>query len=169
MSIDLGLQNLYKDNRPKIMKMVMNNSGTYDDACDVLQDGVIVVWKKFKGKNQSELTCSLSTYLYSVCRNIWLNELRKRNKSGLKLLNESITEQVPDQDEMDAVMAKEKMITLIEKGIKNLGDTCVRLLKMFYQNKESMNKISSELGLSNTNAAKTKKYKCIQQLKRKLD
>ncbi len=168
MSIDLGLQDLYKDNRSKIMKMVMNNSGTYDDACDVLQDGVIVVWKKFKGINPIELTCSLSTYLYSVCRNIWLNELRKRNKSELKLLNESIVEKTPDQDEIDALMAKEKMIKLVEKGMEGLGKTCKELLKLKYFKNLSMEKLAFELGLSNKNAAKTKKYKCIQQLKKKL-
>jgi len=168
MSIELGLQNLYKENRPKIFKMVISNSGTYDDACDILQEGLIVVWNKFRSENPNNLTCSIGTYLYSVCKNMWLNELRKKGRSSVRLLNESISIKLPDEDEIDIMIENERNIVLIEKGINELGETCKKLLKMFYYEKESMDKIASEIGLSNTNAAKTKKYKCMQQLKRKV-
>ena len=168
MSIELGLHNLYKENRSKIFKMVISNNGTQDDACDILQEGVIVVWNKFSQKKLNDLNCSLGTYLYSVCKNMWLNELRKKGKSPLKLINDSISDQLPDHDEIENIIENEKKTILIEKGLNDLGETCRKLLKMFYHQKESMEKIATEIGLSNTNAAKTKKYKCIQQLKRKV-
>jgi RNA polymerase sigma factor (sigma-70 family) len=168
MGIDSRLQKLYTENRPKIFNMVKSNSGTEEEAKDLLQDGIAVVWEKFKNENPNNLKCSLGTFLYSVCRNMWLNQLRKKGKSPLRLLNESISNESPNDDELDLMIETDQKIILIEKGIKSLGETCRKLLRMFYYEESSMDKIANTLGLSNTNAAKTKKYKCMQQLKRKV-
>ena len=51
MSLELGIKNLYTNNRTKIFSMVLKNNGTYDDASDILQEGVITVWNNFKANN----------------------------------------------------------------------------------------------------------------------
>jgi len=169
MSRNLGIENLYnQENRAMIFNMVINNSGTDDDAADVFQEGVIVLWKRLKDKSAPEITCSLSTFLYSVCKNNWLNKLRKRGKSTLRLDNEKELPDAPSHLEIEQLIEKENKIELIEKGLTLLGDTCQTILKLFYYQKERMDVIVTQTGLSNTNAVKTKKYKCIQQLKNKI-
>ena len=168
MSLELGIKNLYTNNRTKIFSMVLKNNGTYDDASDILQEGVITVWNNFKANKISDLNCTLDTYLYAVCRNKWLNELRRRGKSSLKLINEAIAEQIPNESEVDFLIENEDKIKDIEKGIFSLGETCQKVLKLFYYENRSMDEIATETGLSGENAAKTKKYKCLQQLKKKV-
>ena len=148
--------------------MVLNNSGTIDDAADVFQEGVIVLWKRTQDNSAEKLSCSNSTFLYSVCRNIWLNKLRKKGKFSLPLENEKDVPDAPSHLEIDQLIEKESKIESIEKGLALLGDTCQTILKLFYYQKERMEVIVSQTGLSNTNAVKTKKYKCIQQLKKKI-
>ena len=168
MSLELGIKNLYTNNRTKIFSMILKNNGTYDDASDILQEGVITVWNNYKADKISYLYCTLDTYLYAVCRNKWLNELRRRGKSSLKLINEAISEQTPNESEVDFLIENEDKIKVIEKEIFSLGETCQKVLKLFYYENRSMVEIATETGLSGENAAKTKKYKCLQQLKKKV-
>ena len=168
MSIELGIQNLYNNNREMIFNLVTANSGSYDEAKDVMQDGVIAVYNRLNDSSANPLTCSLSTYLYSVCKNIWLNELRKKGKSPMMLEDESNVADLADSQEIEILLEKEQKIVSLEKGLEKLGEKCRKLLKLFYYQKKSMEEIIRIVDLSNTNAAKTKKYKCIQQLKVKV-
>ena len=168
MSIEIGIQNLYNNNRDMIFNLVTANSGTYDEAKDIMQEGVIAVYNRLNDSSMSPLTCSLSTYLYSVCKNIWLNELRKKGKSTILIDTEINIKDLADSQEIEILLEKEQKIVSLEKGLEQLGDTCKNLLKLFYYQRKSLEEIISVVGLSNTNAAKTKKYKCIQQLKAKV-
>lgn len=50
--------------------------------------------------------------------------------------------------------------------MENLGEPCKTLLKDFYVYKLSMDEISEKFGYTNSDNAKTQKYKCLQRLKR---
>ena len=60
-----------------IFSLVIKNSGNEDDAIDVLQDALIVLYEKVQ-LGTFELTVKLTTYIYGVSRNIWYNKLRGR-------------------------------------------------------------------------------------------
>jgi len=47
-----------------------------------------------------------------------------------------------------------------------MGDTCKKVLTLYYFDGVSMNDIAEKLGFANSNTAKTKKYKCKQELDR---
>ena len=64
-----------------MVKMVLKNNGTEEEAQDIYQDALIVFWEKVV-KDELTLTAKISTYLYSICYNLWLKELdRKRRLS----------------------------------------------------------------------------------------
>ena len=71
------LHAIYKDHFGMIRNLVMKNSGSESDAEDVFQDALVVLFKKFN-HSKFNLTVKFKTYFYSVCRNIWLTELKKR-------------------------------------------------------------------------------------------
>ena len=161
----IDVNNIYKENRKVIFKLVLNNSGSKADAADVLQEGVIVLWQNTKKEN-FVLTASINTYLYSICKNIWLQKLKKRgvyvsfnpNSSSPDLSNQSIA----------VIMEKEKSYKLMEESILMLGNTCQQILKLFYYEKKSMDVVAQLIGLNNAQTAKSKKYKCLKQLKNKM-
>ena len=67
------------------------------------------------------------------------------------------------------IMEKEKSFKLLEESILRLGNTCQQLLKLFYYEKKSMDDVAQIIGLNNAKTAKSKKYKCLQQLKNKMN
>ena len=65
-----ALNKLYIGYFPMILQFIPNNNGDEDDAKDVYQEGIIVLYNKIKG-GDFELSSKLKTYIYSVCRRIW--------------------------------------------------------------------------------------------------
>ena len=72
-----ALVHLFHNNILMVRKFVLENSGRSEDADDMLQDALIVLWENVV-RGQFDLTSKISTYVYSVVRNKWLRELSKR-------------------------------------------------------------------------------------------
>ena len=147
------LRELYKTHYPMIMNMVCSNSGTEQEARDIYQDALIVFWQKARSGNLV-LTSKISTYVYSVCQNLWRKELdrKKRLSHEARDSSESID---MDSPEREKIMAK---------CLSQLGETCRKVLMYYYFDEMSMQEIADKLGFANTDTAKTKKYKCKQKL-----
>ena len=161
----IDVNNIYKENRKVIFNLVLKNSGSKADAADVLQEGVIALWQNSKKEN-FVLTASVNTYLYSICKNIWLQKLKKR---GIHVsLNPNSSSAALSEQSITVIMEKEKSFNLLEESILRLGNTCQQLLKLFYYEKKSMDDVAQIIGLNNAKTAKSKKYKCLQQLKNKM-
>ena len=59
---------LYKENERMVRKYIMENSGTSDDAEDLLQDALVILWQNARKPN-FELHAKISTYLFAIVRN----------------------------------------------------------------------------------------------------
>src|SRR5712671_36527 len=79
LSNDKALNLLYKKYYSMIKNYVLTNNGTQDDAADVFQECVIIFYEKIKIGNFA-LTSTIKTYLFSMCKNNWLNKLRQMKK-----------------------------------------------------------------------------------------
>ncbi|HEY5824107.1 MAG TPA: sigma factor-like helix-turn-helix DNA-binding protein [Cyclobacteriaceae bacterium] len=53
---------------------------------------------------------------------------------------------------------------IIAKCLDQLGETCRKVLMLYYFDEMSMQEIADKMGFANTDTAKTKKYKCKQKL-----
>src|SRR3989339_368770 len=71
------LQFIYKNFYYKINFFIKKNNGDDDDANDVFQEAIIIMYRKIKD-NSLILDCSFDTYLYSICRFLWMKQLEKR-------------------------------------------------------------------------------------------
>lgn len=148
-----ALEFLYKKYYRMMTKLVISNSGTEEEARDVYQDALIVFWQKATSGNLV-LTSKMSTFIYSICQNLWRKELdRKRRLSN---------EEKDSSVELDLDTAEKEKI--IAKCIDQLGETCKKVLMYYYFDEMSMQDIADKLGFANTDTAKTKKYKCKKKL-----
>ena len=75
---------IYKDNFNTIQALIINNNGSADDAKDVFQEAMIVLYEKTRSGN-FELNCQIRTYLYSVCRRLWLKRLQQAKRDNFEL------------------------------------------------------------------------------------
>jgi len=160
---DDALNKLYIGYFPMILQFILNNNGDEDDAKDVYQEGIIVLYNKIKS-GDFELSSKLKTYLYSVCRRIWLKKLSQQSK---KTNNIADFEDVISTDvDMEDHELKEEQFDKMQSALLHLGEPCKTIIQDFYINNLSMHDISEKFGYTNTDNAKTQKYKCLQRLKK---
>lgn len=147
---------------PVVKKFVLKNSGTKQEAEDVFQDALIILFNKSK-QVQFVLTSSINTYLFSVSRLIWLEELRKKNRQ----LNAqvSIKEEFYDNDQLQYEVEADAKLKQAQSAVEKLGEKCRQLLEMFYHQKKSMKDIAKNLGFATEKVAKNQKYRCIEKAK----
>ncbi len=160
---DDALNKLYVGYFPMILQFILNNNGDEDDAKDVYQEGIIVLYNKIKG-GDFELSSKLKTYIYSVCRRIWLKKLAQhsRRTSNIADFEDVISIDVDVEDHEQ----KEEQFNKMQSALMHLGEPCKTIIQDFYINNLSMQDISEKFGYTNTDNAKTQKYKCLQRLKK---
>lgn len=156
---------IYKSCYPSVSHMILNNKGTEDQAKDIFQEAVIVLYDKLTREEDFVLTSKLSTFLYAICRRLWLKQLNRRNLSLDSIDQDNL--EIPDVDNaLENHEAEELKFSQMDAAMANLGEPCATILKEFYIHRKSMQTISDELGYSNADNAKNQKYKCLQRLKK---
>ncbi|WP_457287705.1 RNA polymerase sigma factor [Pedobacter sp. UYP24] len=160
---DDALNKLYIGYFPMVLQFILNNNGDEDDAKDVYQEGIIVLYNKIKS-GDFELSSKLKTYIYSVCRRIWLKKLaqQSRKTNNIADFEDVLSEDIDVEDHGQ----KEEQFNKMHSALIHLGEPCKTIIQDFYINNLSMQDISEKFGYTNTDNAKTQKYKCLQRLKK---
>jgi RNA polymerase sigma factor (sigma-70 family) len=158
-----AVETIYRNNYNMIQALIINNNGTADDAKDVFQEGMIVLYQKVK-TGSFELNCQIKTYLYSVCRRLWLKRLLQQNK--FLSSNDHHEEIVIIDEDVEDHEKRDVEFTMMEKAMNSLGEPCKSLLEAFYLQKRQMQDIASSFGYTNADNAKNQKYKCLMRLKK---
>ena len=65
-----------------IKSYVIGNGGTKEDAWDIFQDGIIIIYEQIKNKDL-EIKSSFMTYFFTICKYQWLKILRDKNKKNM--------------------------------------------------------------------------------------
>ncbi len=146
-----------------ILQMVLNNNGNEADAKDVYQESIIILYNKVKAGN-FELTSKLKTYIYSVCRRIWLKKLNQHSKKEFEL--KDIHDFLPVENDLEQHELRDLQFSKMEESLLMLGEPCKTIIQDFYMQNKSMQEICDKFGYTNPENAKTQKYKCLQRLKK---
>jgi RNA polymerase sigma factor (sigma-70 family) len=146
-----------------IQKLILQNSGTQEDAKDIFQIGVILLHEKVKDNSYNKQS-SLKTFFYSICRYQWLKKL-KQAKSTERIIDTHKYDNLPQtEDNDDGYLHLSETQELLQKKFLILDKKCQKLLKLFYYDNLSMTIIAERVGYTNADNAKTQKYRCIQKL-----
>lgn len=158
-----AIETIYRENYTTIQAFIVKNNGYPEDARDIFQEAMIVLFEKAK-LDSFVLNCQIKTYLYSVCRRLWLKRLQQQNRyyPAFELLKETV--QV--EDEIEAHEKQNTDFNLMEKALIKIGEPCKSILEAYYIQKKSMPEIAEIFGYTNADNAKTQKYKCLVRLKK---
>jgi len=160
--LNKAILSLYRQYSETTSSFIIHYGGSQQDAEDVFQETVMAFIEIVK-KGSYRKEASIKTFLVSVARNIWFNEIKKRERSGFR---EKQFEIGRDQNEMDVshqigdLEKKKQLRELVNK----LGEPCRKLLMLFYYENLSMKEIVDHLPYENEQVVRNKKYKCLQQL-----
>lgn len=156
----------YKEFYPLIKFLVTDNGGAEEDAEDIFQDGIVTLYNKII-LNQLVLTSSFKTYMYSVCRNLWLQKLNKRKAIFDKLKDVEEYIDLPGDMLQEASVEEMEMQRIIQMHFLALPEECQKVLRLFIQKVPSQ-EIAGIMGFKTDNYAKTRKYLCKQDLKKRV-
>jgi len=159
------INKIYKSFFPSIAHMIVSNNGSNDEAKDVFQEAVMVLYDKIT-QQQFELNSKLSTFLYAVSRRLWLKQLSRKGHT----LNTTDISDFEDilhvEEDIQEHQEIENQFEQMNEAMHQLGEPCQTLLKDFYIKNLSMQEITEKFGYTNSDNAKTQKYKCLQRLKK---
>lgn len=158
-----AIETIYRENYAAIQAYVVKNNGYADDAKDIFQEAMIVLFEKAK-MDSFVLSCQIKTYLYSVCKRLWLKRLQKENRYYPFMEVEQET--VPVDEDIGIHQKKDADFQLMEKAMAKIGEPCKSILEAFYIQKKTMPEIANSFGYTNADNAKTQKYKCLSRLKK---
>lgn len=158
-----ALRQVYISHYPMILNMVITNSGTEPEAKDVYQEAIIAFYERLQQADFS-LTCKIKTYLYAVCKRIWLKRLYEKRKAPLRMEELEI---FPDIDnEMNHIDTNDQQFERMKRSLTQLGEPCATIIQDFYVSNLSMDEIRDKFGYTTSDNAKNQKYKCMQRLKK---
>ena len=157
-----AIETIYKENYNLVQALVINNSGTAEDAKDIFQEAMIVLYEKVQS-GTFELNCQIKTFVYSVSRRLWLKRLMQQNRFQL---SDGHEESVSVDEDMEEHEKRNTEFVMMEKAMNGLGEPCKSLLEAFYLQKKSMQDIAGSFGYTNSENAKNQKYKCLMRLKK---
>ncbi len=158
-----AIDTIYKDNFNMVQVFVLNNNGSYDDARDIFQEAMIALYEKAQS-DSFVLTCQIKTYVYSICRRLWLKKLQQMGRFSNKLDN--LDETVPVEDDLEIHEKRNAEFAIMDRAMKSLGEPCKSLLEGYYVKKMGMQELAAEFGYTNSDNAKNQKYKCLLRLKK---
>ena len=159
----VAIETIYRENYNLIQTFVVKNNGYPDDARDIFQEAMIILYGKSR-QESFQLTCQIKTYIYSICRRLWLKKLQQLQKFNPAIeLKEEI---VAVEEELEVHEKRNADFILMEEALNKIGEPCKSLLEAYYLQKKSMPEIASNFGYTNADNAKTQKYKCLIRLKK---
>lgn len=154
---------IYKENYNMVQALIINNNGSADDAKDIFQEAMIVLYEKAKS-GTFELNCQIKTFVYSVSRRLWLKRLQQQNRFSSPGDNMEAVVQV--EDELEEHERRNDEFEMMDKAISHLGEPCKSLIEAYYLQKQNMQDIAARFGYTNADNAKNQKYKCLMRLKK---
>jgi RNA polymerase sigma factor (sigma-70 family) len=161
--MDAAIRFIYNEHYPLLENYVLNNKGVKEDAADVIQETIvafveIVKQDKFRGD------ASVKSFLFSITKNLWLSELRKRNSAENR---NRVFEKGKDTTEQEMIhhLIRREHFNAIQKLFESLGEKCKQLLMLVYYEEMQMSDIVEIMpDYQNEQVLRNKKYKCMKQL-----
>ncbi|MBD1423624.1 RNA polymerase sigma factor [Sphingobacterium chuzhouense] len=162
---NLAIQQLYQIHFPPIANMVINNRGSREEAQDIFQETVMVLYNKISD-DDFVLSSRLQTFLYAISKRLWLKHLTRGEAKYRKDSIEDYGEALAAEEIIEDHEVKEANFVQMENALNGLGEPCRTILYDFYIQGQSMAAICEKFGYTNADNAKTQKYKCLQRLKK---
>jgi RNA polymerase sigma factor (sigma-70 family) len=155
------IQSIYKKFVPKVVSYIRNNSGDEDQAQDVVQEIMILLFHQAKAK-KLQLSCPFDAYFFLLCKRKWLNELKKSSSKGVTIDEDFLSVNEPTAEMVSQTEIFDEKQQLFDAMFQKLGEKCQELLKLSFTIK-SMEEVAEKLQVTYGYVRK-KKSLCTGQL-----
>ena len=161
---DDALKEIYSSYRNEFIRWAIgNHSCSMEEAKDIFQQSMIILYENVVYEKLTELTTQVNTYLFGIGKNKILELLRQKGRAVIQNEDKVDYESYLYGHEMDEGF--EEKMRKVEAFISKMGTPCKNILEQYYYHKKSMQEISEILDYKSGDTVKTLKYKCLQRLK----
>lgn len=156
---------IYNEYFPSVKQYIYKHNGNLTDARDVFHDAIIIVLEKIRD-DDIVLRCSLKTYVYAVCRNLWFKKL-KMAKEDFVSFNE-IDDSLEGSEQIEEELMNFNYARLLyQKHLVRMTVACRTLITKFISGK-SFKTITKEMNYKSESYARKRKYRCIKMLMKRI-
>ncbi len=156
---DKILLHIYEENYKKIEQLVVSNYGNKDEAADVFQESLIIVYDKIRSNNLT-LTAYFDTYLYGVAKLVWRSLLRKKNNT---VPAELLKERLVEEDDIQKNLIQNEKHQLVWHYFQKLTTDCQKVIRLFLDGK-SIREITQIMNYSSEQHTKNRRLRCKERL-----
>jgi RNA polymerase sigma factor (sigma-70 family) len=156
----LILEYIYQTYFPMIEGYIIHHQGSYEQAQDVFQEALMIILHKVR-ENKLELSCKFGTYLYAICKKIWVQERKKYLLHIDKLKQYPLTVHDPGPEEDP--LFKELKVRIFNRHFMALSPDCQRILRMFFKG-FTIEEIRAEMNYNDLHHTADRKYRCKKSL-----
>ncbi len=160
------LQFIYKNSFNPVKQLILSNAGSDNDAEDIFQEALIVVFKKIREEQDFELTSAFNTYLYSISRLLWLKHLRNVKKIEIDPLNRDHEERI-EFEPPSPVEDKDLRMAIYQRTLMEIPEDCQKILRLTAQDITSK-EIARQLGFRSEGYVRKRRHFCKEYLVNKI-
>lgn len=165
---DNGLDLLYKRHKSYCINFMKSMYKDHEELKDIYHDAIMVFYEKINTLG-FELTCSIQTYLNTVCRNQILKRVNhtKRYEINGSDDNDDIIESITDTlEEFDDVNNERiKVMRKVFEQMRESSSKCYEIMVRFWYKQHSMEKIAIDLGYANARTVINLNGRCRKDFK----
>ncbi|MEZ0540202.1 RNA polymerase sigma factor [Fibrella arboris] len=167
------------------------SSISFDDALDMLQDGMAEFALKLKNGKYVFQGKPIAAYVFTVCRNQWVSFLRKNHIQKIDFIVGDEADTLADEADAppatftpdlqpDTWRSSERTQPLadneslwdsndvdwkaVSRAFAEVGHDCQAMLHCFYVEEKTLAECGARIGLQE-NSAKVKRFRCAQRMK----
>ena len=161
-----AVKELYKMSYAYCASCVLNNHGTRADAEDFYQRSMIVLLEKLQDDN-FEIKHNIKSFLYTVIRNQWFKELKKRHITTSLSDDEGKDIILIDENDIEEKKVKEAYYQQMYAALKNTSPECQKLIELTFFKGKKDKEIAPLMNYS-VEFVRNKRRRCIGHIKKQL-
>ncbi len=158
-SLSSPVKALYEMFYRDIVEFVQIKGGSEEDGADIFQEAIVILIEEIRqGKFRGE--SKIKTFLYGIARNLWLMEIRTKERRKKREENYMYAEPLVEE-----VKISDKESGALDKLFSEVGDVCRKILIGFYYDNKSMKMLLNEFDFKNEQVLRNRKNLCMKKLK----
>ncbi len=164
------IQHVYDRYFNEIKKFIEKHGGSYDDAMDIFQDSIIVIYEQMQSGKASKIK-TFRSYFYSVCKFRWFNTIRD-GRFG-EFTNVELEEILPEFEfnvlspDLGEVMEKERRVRIYFRSFMELDSVCQKMIR-YVAYGWAIEDIAREMNFSVIYTYR-KRQQCLDKLMKKVE
>lgn len=155
------IREIYEKFSGKVVAFIKKNSGDENDARDVIQETLIVIYRQAFEK-KLVLTCPFDAYFFLLCKRRWWNKLKNTDRQEVTIEEDLASVDGQSEQTADSTELYELKSKLLTDKLNALSEKCRELIKLTMQT-DSMKAVAEKLGVTYAYVRK-KKSLCMGHL-----